>query len=160
VLRAHPESVMLRVRDVPTLHSMDVGPVELIVLVFPSERADAAVVSAISEVVARGDVTVLDLIYLARTADGQVRLVDVDENLDEVGLGSLQVMAQALVSEDDLEVLRDELDPGTSAAVIVYEHSWARRVAAAVQQAGGRVALHIQVPRDTVEAAMVAAATS
>jgi hypothetical protein len=137
---------------------MDLGPVELIVLEFPSDRADPAVVAAISDVVGRGDVTILDLVYVSRTEDGEIRVVDVDENLDETGLGTLETAAQALVSEDDLDVVRDALEPGTSAAVIVYEHSWARRVAGAVQAAGGQVALHVQIPRATVEAAVTAAA--
>lgn len=137
---------------------MDFGPVELIVLEFPSERADPAVVAAISDVVAHGDVAVLDLVYLSRTTDGRTRVVHVDENLDETGFGTLEVAAQALVSEYDLDMVRDALEPGTSAAVIVYEHSWARRVAGAVRDAGGQVALHVQIPRETVEAAVAAAA--
>jgi hypothetical protein len=136
---------------------MNVGPVELIVLVFPSERADPEVVNAISDVVAQGDATILDLVFLTRTTDGHIRVTDVDENLDDVGLGTLEVNAQALVSEDDLDVVRDALEPGSSAAVIVYEHSWARRVAGAVEDAGGQVALHVRIPRETVEAAIAAA---
>lgn len=139
---------------------MNVGPVELIVLTFPGERADPAVVQAISDVVALGHVTVLDLIYLTRTDAGEIRMTDVDENLDAVGFGRLEVRAQALVSEDDLDVVRDALEPGSSAAVIVYEHSWARRVAGAVADAGGQVALHVQIPRETVESAIAAAATN
>ena len=136
---------------------MDIGPVELIMLVFPEEQANAAVVEALSEVVSRGYVTVLDLVVLTRTSDGMIRITDVDENLDDVGLGALEINGQALISEDDLDVVRDSLELGTSAAVIAYEHSWARRLAGAVEDAGGQVALHVQVPRDAVEAAVSAA---
>lgn len=136
---------------------MDVGPVELVVLGFPGERADPAVVKALNDVVAQGYVTVLDLVYLTRTTDGLIRVTDVDENLDEVGFGSLEIRAQALISEDDLDIVRDALEPGTSAALIVYEETWARGVAGAVRAAGGEVALHVQVPRDSVEAALAAA---
>ena len=136
---------------------MDIGPVELVILTFPGERADPAVVEALSDVVSKGYVTVLDLMFLTRTTDGQIRVTDVDENLDDIGLGTLEVEAQALISEDDLDVVRDSLDPGTSAAVIVYEESWARRVAGAIRDAGGELALHVQVPRDALEAAVAAA---
>lgn len=139
---------------------MDIGPVELIVLTFPGERADPAVVDAIAEVVSRGYVTVLDLVFLSRLQDGQIRVTDVDQDLDAVGLESLRIVGQALVSEDDMELVRDALEPGTSAAVIVYEESWARRVAGTVRAAGGEVALHLQLPRETVEAAIDAAIES
>jgi len=58
------------------------------------------------------------------------------------------------------EVIRDSLEPGASAAIIVYEESWARGVASAVRKAGGEVALHVQVPRDAVDAAVAAAASA
>jgi hypothetical protein len=137
---------------------MDIGPVEMIVLTFPGERADPAVAAAIQDVVARGYVTVLDLVFVSRLQGGQVRITDVDQNLDVTGLATLTVNAQALVSEDDLEVVRDSLEPGQSAAVIVYEESWARNVAATVRAAGGEVALHLQIPHETAAAAIEAAA--
>jgi hypothetical protein len=52
------------------------------------------------------------------------------------------------------------LEPGASAAIIVYEESWARGVASAVRKAGGEVALHVQVPRDAVDAAVAVAASA
>jgi hypothetical protein len=94
------------------------------------------------------------------SANGQIRITDVDENLDETGFGSLEIKAQTLVNEDDMEVIRDSLEPGTSAAIIVYEESWARGVASAVRKAGGEVALHVQVPRDAVDAAVAVAASA
>jgi uncharacterized membrane protein len=136
---------------------MDIGPVELIVLTFPGERADRAAVKAVEDVVAQGYVTVLDLVFMSRLKDGQIRVTDVDQNLDDTGLGSLRITRQALVSEDDMELVRDSLEPGSSAAVIVYEETWARGVAGAVRSAGGEVALHVQLPRETVEAAIAAA---
>jgi uncharacterized membrane protein len=136
---------------------MDIGPVELIVLTFPGERADPAAVKAVEDVVAQGYVTVLDLVFMSRLKDGQIRVTDVDQNLDDTGLGSLRITRQALVSEDDMELVRDTLEPGSSAAVIVYEETWARGVAGAVRAAGGEVALHVQLPRETVEAAISAA---
>ena len=139
---------------------MELGPVELVVLTFPGERADPDVVSAVAKVVSQGYVTVLDLVFISRLQDGQIRITDVDENLDDIGFGSLEIKAQTLVNEDDMEVIRDSLEPGTSAAIIVYEESWARGVASAVRKAGGEVALHVQVPRDAVDAAVAAAASA
>ena len=102
---------------------MAIGPVELLVLSFPSERADPAVVSSVQEVVASGFVTVLDLVFVSKSLDGEVRVVDVSEGLDEHGLAVLEVQGQALISDDDLELATDTLDPGTSAVVIVWADS-------------------------------------
>ena len=93
---------------------MPVGPVDLLVLSFPSENADPGVIAALQDVVSNGFVTVLDLVFLSRGLDGVVRQVDVTEDLDGVGLGILQIEQQSLISEDDLELARDTLDPGHS----------------------------------------------
>jgi hypothetical protein len=137
--------------------AMDIGPVELVVLVFPGGRADPGTVEVLSEVVSQGHVTVLDLVFVTRTPDGFIRVADAHESLAGIGRGSFQLKGQALISEEDLDVVRDTIEPGSSAAVIAYEHSWARRLAATAGKAGGAVVLHVQVPRDAVEAAVAAA---
>jgi hypothetical protein len=136
---------------------MDIGPVELIVLTFPGQRADPAVVTAIADVVSQGHVTILDLVVLSRDPEGVITLIDFDENLDPVGLGALDAHGQALVSDADMDLVRDSLVPDSTAAVIVYEETWARRVAGAVRDAGGEVALHVQLPPQIVETAIAAA---
>jgi len=138
---------------------MPIGPVELLVLSFPNERADPAVVASVQEVVAAGFVTVLDLVFVSKSLDGELRIVDVSEGLDEHGLAVLEVQGQALISEDDLELATDTVEPGTSAVVIVYENSWARKVSGAIADAGGELTLHVRIPRDVVEAAVENALT-
>jgi len=119
---------------------MDIGPLELIVLVFPGARADPAAAEILAGVVSRGDVTVLDLAFVTRTSDGSLRITDVEGNRHEIGLGSVEISAKPLITKDQLDAVRDSLKPGTSAAVIAYEHSWVRRLAGAVTNAGGAIA--------------------
>ena len=119
---------------------MDIGPLELIVLVFPGARADPAAAEILAGVVSRGDVTVLDLEFVTRTSDGSLRIADVEGNRHEIGLGSVEISAKPLITKDQLDAVRDSLKPGTSAAVIAYEHSWVRRLAGTVTDAGGAIA--------------------
>lgn len=137
--------------------SLNIGPVELVVLTFPGAQVDPGTIAALQDVVERGYVTLLDLVYIAKDADGTITQVDVDEDLDEVGLAILSIEAKALISDEDLDVVRDSLEPGTSAAIIVYEQTWARQIASNVRTVGGEVALHVQIPRDAVVAAVEAA---
>jgi hypothetical protein len=136
---------------------MDVGPVEVIAVQFPGQRADPAVAGVLTDVVSRGYAAVLDLVFVARTPDGSLRITDAGDNLDGVGLGALQPGRQPLISRDDLDLMRDSLRPGTCAALIAYEHRWPERLAAAARDAGGQLALHVQVPHDAVAAAVAAA---
>jgi len=136
---------------------MDVGPVEVIVLQFPGQQADPAVIGVLADVVARGYAAVLDLVFVARTLDGSLRVTDAGDNLDGVGLGALQPGAHPLISRSDLDLIRDSVRPGTSAALIAYEHRWPQRLAAAASDAGGQLALHAQIPRDAVAVAVAPA---
>ncbi|AWK70622.1 DUF1269 domain-containing family protein [Rhodococcus oxybenzonivorans] len=135
----------------------DVGPVAFLFLTFPGDRADPAVIESFRELVERGTVTILDLVFLAKSEDGTLRQVEVDEELDNVGLAALSIEAKELISDEDLDVVRESLEPGTSAVALVYEQTWARKLAAASREAGGEVALHLHIPRDVVEAAIAAA---
>ncbi|MBY6410831.1 DUF1269 domain-containing protein [Rhodococcus sp. BP-252] len=135
----------------------DVGPVGVLVVTFPGDRADPAVVAALAQVVEQRVITLLDLVFIGRSLDGSLRQVDVDEALDDVGLEILSLEAKALISDEDLDVVRGTLEPGTSAAILVYEQTWARTLSHASREAGGDVALHVQIPRETVEVALAAA---
>jgi hypothetical protein len=136
---------------------VNMGPVELIVLAFPGERADPDVVEAIADVVTEGYVTVLDLVFITKSQAGRTRSIDIDGDLPATGFGSIPVGHQALISQQDMATVRDAIEPGTCAAVIVYEESWARRVASAVRTAGGDVALHLALDPDVVETAVATA---
>ncbi|WP_345346178.1 DUF6325 family protein [Rhodococcus olei] len=137
--------------------TVSIGPVELVVLTFPGAGVDPATVAALQDVVSSGYVTLLDLVYISKDEAGNVIQIDVDEDLQDVGLEILSIEAKALISDEDLDVVRDSLDPGSSAAIIVYEQSWARQFTSSARAAGGEVALHVQIPHDVVVAAVEAA---
>jgi hypothetical protein len=138
---------------------MDLGPVELVLLTFPGDRADPATVAVLHDMVARGHVTVLDLVLVTRDGGDHIRLIDADEDLSGTGLEPVRPAGGPLLSDADLDLVRAELPPASSAVVLVYEETWARRLTGAVRDAGGEVTLHVQLPTAVVESALVAAAT-
>jgi uncharacterized protein DUF6325 len=139
---------------------MALGPVELVLLTFPGERADPATVAVLHEMVAGGHVTVLDLVIVTRDGGGDVRLTDADEDLSAVGLEPIRPAGGPLLSDADLDLVRAELPPASSAVVLVYEETWACRLTGAVQDAGGEVTLHVQLPTAVVETALAASAAT
>lgn len=139
---------------------MDLGPVELVLLTFPGERADPAMVAVLHDMVAHGHVTVLDLVIVTRDRSGDVRLTDADEDLSGVGLELLRPAGGPLLSDADLDLVRADLPTGSSAVVLVYEETWAHRLTGAVREAGGEVTLHVQLPTAIVETALAATAAT
>ncbi|UGT42823.1 DUF6325 family protein [Nocardia yamanashiensis] len=132
----------------------NLGPVELVVIGFPGTQLDVSVRAALRDVVDRGYVTVLDLVFLSKDANGYITEIDFDEPLDELGLTGLTGNGRELVSDSDLEPIRSTMRAGTSAVVVVYEETWARSLADTVRRADGDVILHVQVDRDALDAAL------
>ncbi|MGW8590486.1 DUF6325 family protein [Dietzia sp. NPDC055877] len=137
-----------------TQQPVSLGPVELVVLSFPGNQIDGAVGRAFADVIANECATVVDLIYLAKDAKGAVDQIEIDDSLAGTGLEGISVESLGLVNDDDLEVIRSSMEPDTAAVVLVYEQTWARELAREVRGAGGEVSLHVQVPRDAIDAAL------
>ncbi|MGS2806081.1 DUF6325 family protein [Nocardia sp. MW-W600-9] len=136
------------------------GPVEFVVLAFPGTTIDSTVTDALAEVVGNGLVTLLDLVVLTMDEDGTVTESEIDDNITEIGRTGLTAADIDLVSESDVAVVRASLEPGSTALILVFEQTWAVRLAAAVRGVDGEVALQVPVPRDVVESAVSAAATA
>ncbi|NLI18045.1 MAG: DUF1269 domain-containing protein [Actinomycetales bacterium] len=99
------------------------GPLGYLVLAVSGD--DPAGLSELLELIARDDVRVLDLEAIARDDDGLVHFVDL---ADVPALAPLAGAYAGLLDQDDVQDVGELLDPGTTAAVIVYEDVWALRL--------------------------------
>ncbi|WP_312179937.1 DUF6325 family protein [Arthrobacter sp.] len=138
---------------------MDIGPVEVVIFVFPSTEIDAGVIKSLGETVRGGAVALIDLVLVSRSGAGEVTIRDLEDDLPEawsaVPLDSRQL---TLLSDSDLEVAADSVGNNETAIVAAFEHRWAQPLSAEVRRAGGTTALHVRIPRDTVAAAVDASA--
>ena len=123
-------------REEPTMEatSVDVlGPVDYLVVEFPADKADFSgeMAAELKALVDRELVRVLDLVILRKEADGSVEvaeLADVDES--DVGeLRALEADLAMLLAEEDVEEVGKALEPGSVAAVLVYENTGGQLVA-------------------------------
>ena len=71
----------------------------------------------------------------------------------QAGLERAQIEVTGLFNEDDLEAAMEELEPNSSALLLVWENVWARDVAQAMRNAGGEVLDFERLPHDVVQAA-------
>jgi hypothetical protein len=133
------------------------GPVDFVLLEFDDpERLDGSAAAALLDLVDRGLVTVLDLLVIAKDADGSFSGVEI-EDLAADQVGGITAFAGArsgLLGDDDLADAADALAPGTIGALIVYENAWARPFVAAVRHAGGELVASARIPADAVNEAL------
>lgn len=134
------------------------GPVELFVVRFPQERIPESFRSSVLGVLAGGAVTLLDLMVIHHTEQG-LELLELEMLGDEVDLTSVELPAQGLIGDEDLEAVAEDLAVGTTALVLAIEHTWARSVVAAVRESGAEVIANERIPADVVNQ-VVALATN
>jgi uncharacterized membrane protein len=138
---------------------MSLGPIEVIVVGFPGNKFNGAVLPELMALVEAGTIAVVDGVFIAKDDAGDVVFVEFGEDgLDgEVAaLADLVGEAMELVSEDDVEELAEGLEPGSSAAVLVFEHTWAKGFRDAIAGSGGELLADFRVPAVAV-AELVAA---
>jgi len=141
---------------------MPLGPIELLVLKFPGNRFTGEVVPALAELVETGTVRIIDIAFVHRDAEDRLTLLELDElEPDLFGLFNPLVSdVTGLLSEDDEHLLAASLGPNSSAALILFENTWATRFAQAVRDAHGEVVLNERVPHVVIEELLAAQASA
>ena len=136
----------------------ELGPVDWIVIEFPGSRFNGEIAPALVDLVERDLVRVLDLLVLKKEADGSVEafeLADLDDD-ETGGLRTFEAGLAMLVSEDDVVAAAEALDAGSSAALVVWENTWAAPFGAAVRQSGGQLVASGRIPIQSILAAIAA----
>jgi hypothetical protein len=142
---------------------MGIGPVEYMIVAFPGNRFKGEIVPAIKEQVDAGTIRIIDLAFVAKDADGNVAAMEVGDLDSEVGAAFSELMGTesgGLLNEDDLMAAGEELEPNSSAGLLVWEDVWATKIKDAILGAGGELWDLERVPYDVVDAAIEWAASN
>jgi hypothetical protein len=136
------------------------GPVDYLVVEFPADKANFSgeMAAELRSLVDREVVRVLDLVILRKEPDGSVEaaeLADVDES-DVGDLRALEADLAMLLAEEDIEKIGTVLEPGSIAAVLVYENRWAGPLASSIRRSGGQLVANGRIPTQALLAAIEA----
>jgi uncharacterized membrane protein len=140
----------------------EIGPVDYMIVAFPGNEFRGEIAPALADLVESETIRIIDLAFVGKDAEGNViafELTDIDPEVRE-GFEKAGIEINGLFNEDDLEAAGEELEPNSSAALIVWENVWARNVAQTIRDAGGEVLDFERVPHDIVQAAREAALAS
>jgi len=139
------------------MQEYEYGPVEILLISFDGDRPGPALSRALLDLVEEKTITLLDLIFVTRSLEGDLRIVEVEDLPERAQLPELQLGELGLAGLDDVEALAAELAPGTSAAVLVVELTWARHFASVLAASGGAVLHQERIPAPVVNAVLEAA---
>jgi uncharacterized protein DUF6325 len=137
----------------------EIGPVDYMIVAFPGNEFKGEIAPALADLVEAGTIRIIDLAFVAKSADGDIvamELTDIDPEVRK-GFENAGVEVNGLFNEEDLQAAGEELEPNSSAALLVWENVWAREVAQAMRDAGGVLLDFERLPHDVVQAAREAA---
>jgi hypothetical protein len=131
------------------------GPIDYIVIEWPGRQPDGTALPALLDLVDRGVVRVLDLVFIAKEDDGSVTALELSA-LDDA-FGVFEGAASGLLTSEDVVEAGAALEPGTSGAVLVWENSWAAPLAIALRKNGAQLVASGRIPTQELVAALDAA---
>ena len=136
----------------------EMGPIDYILVEWPGRQPNGEVAPHLVDLVDRGLIRILDLVFVAKDEDGTVRGLEIADVGGEVAeLSIFEGASSGLLSEEDIDEAGGAMEPGTSAALLVFENTWAAPFATAVRRSGGQLAASGRIPVQAVLAALDAA---
>ena len=128
------------------------GPVDIVLLGFPGNQFTGEVAPALGDLVSSGTVRILDLVFITKDADGNVAGVELGE-LGDAGAAFEDVEGEVseLLTDEDIQAAGEELEPNSSAALLMFENTWAARLTDAIRGANGEVVAFERIPRAAIE---------
>jgi hypothetical protein len=135
---------------------MSVGPVEYMIVAFPGNQFKGEVIPALQELVDNGTINVIDLAFVIKDAEGNMAALEAGDLDSDVGAAFAKLGGAngGLLNQEDLEAAAEELEPNSSAALLVWEDVWATKLRDAILNAGGELLDLERLPGDVVQAAV------
>ncbi|MGW7407553.1 DUF6325 family protein [Streptomyces sp. NPDC054833] len=124
----------------------EMGPVDYLVIEFPGNRMTGEAFPLLVDLVERGIVRILDLTFVRKDSDGSVTGLELQDLGDEVDLSVFAGASSGLLDQGDIEEAGNALEPGNSAAVLVYENVWAAPLARALRRSGAQLVAGGRIP--------------
>lgn len=134
------------------------GPVDFLLIEFPGDQLNGSAGAAVLDLIDAGIIRLWDAIIVAKDADGTVSGIEISELAPELtgGFDSLAGARSGLVGDEDIIEAGEALEPGTVAALLVYENAWAIPFIKAARSSGGQVVATARIPADVVMEAVAA----
>jgi hypothetical protein len=133
----------------------EMGPVDYVVIEWPRQQPTGEATPLILDLVDRGIIRILDVAFLAKDTDGTVATLDLGAiDGGSEGFAEFEGASSGLLGDDDLEEAAAVLEPGTSAAVIVWENRWLAPVAVALRRSGGQLVASGRIPIQAILASL------
>jgi hypothetical protein len=140
-----------------------VGPIEVVVIAFPGNRFNGRILPALKSLRDAGTISIVDGLMVSKDAQGEVTFVEIDEEGTDGAVAELAALCDRfdeMITDEDVQDLAADLDPDSSPAILVFEHTWVRPLRDAIVESGGVLAANFRVPPEAVAEVLAALETA
>ena len=134
----------------------ELGPISYLIVEFPGNRMTGDGLNVLVDLVDRGVVRVLDLLFVTRDEDGTMRAIelqDIDSD-GELDIATFEGVSSGLLDDSDLADAASVIQPGSSAGVLIFENRWATPFTQALRHGGAELVAAGYIPQDAIEASL------
>lgn len=136
------------------------GPISYVIVEFPGNKMTGEGLPILVDLVDRGVIRILDLMFITRDTDGSTQTIDV-RDIDGDGQLDLAVFEGAssgMLDDGDLADAASVIEPGSSAGILIFENRWAAPFAHALRGGGAELIAAGYIPQDAILASLEATA--
>jgi hypothetical protein len=142
--------------DLGTARHQTMGPVSYLIVEFPGNKMTGEGFSLLVDLVDRGLIRILDLLFVSRDVDGSMQIIDL-QDLDRDGKFDLTLfegVSSGLLDSSDVADATSVIEPGSSAGILIFENSWATPFIEALRRADAQLVAAGYIPHDTILASL------
>jgi uncharacterized membrane protein len=132
------------------------GPISYLIVEFPGNKMTGEALPILVDLVDRGLIRILDLVFATRDADGSMRAIavadfDHDGTLD---VALFEGASSGLLDDSDLADAASAIEPGSSAAILLFENRWATEFVEALRRSDAQLVAAGYIPQDDLVASL------
>jgi hypothetical protein len=131
----------------------EMGPVDYLCVEFPDGSLNGTAFPLLVDLVDRGIIRILDILFVRREHDGTVTMLDA-RDVEMAGLGVFHGAASGILGGDDMREAGSVMEPGSAAVVLVYENAWAAPLAIRLRRNGAHLVAGGRIPVQALIAAL------
>jgi hypothetical protein len=138
----------------------EMGPIDYLIIEFPGSRMSGEGLPLLVDLVDRGIIRIMDLVFIRKLPEGKVIRVELAGTRMDGGDADLSMFEGAssgLLDQQDVDAAAEAIQPGSTAGLIIYENRWAAPLATALRRGGAQLVAGGRVPVQALLAALDAA---
>ncbi|MCB8984872.1 MAG: hypothetical protein H6659_13665 [Ardenticatenaceae bacterium] len=135
---------------------MSHGPIDFIVLSFSGNKFKGEILDSLVELVESETIRIIDLLIVIKDEQGDLLAVEIEQHDPEISefFAPLDFETNGMITAEDVEMIGANLENNSTAAMMLFENTWAVKFKEAVLNADGQLLVQGRIPSEDIDNAL------